>query len=481
MTTNPTAARDGHRERADAVARTVRARPAGKKLTVRKNTYSHSVRDAGYKRDCHPVDVSSLVHVLDIDPVGLTATVEGQVNLETLCGATMAFGLLPAVVPEFKSFTVSGLINGEGIQSSSHRYGLFSSTVSWMEIVLGDGSVVEADAGTREDLFRAMPGSHGTLGIVTAARVQLIPAKRWVRSTYRHFTSLQGYVEAFEAALEQTTYMEGLVCGPSSFMLITSEFTDEVGDDPVFRPWAEGGPYYYQHVRQIAAAGRSPVTDVVPTLEYVSRSMRGLWWMAECHVNSPRLMNTHRVRRMIDRATFEQLEAHGFQSGGLLTVEERERCLVAQDLAVKLARLAEGIEYVREHIGIYPLWNCAFKRPAKGGGEEHLVDIGVYGEPTVADYRNRRDMRALQLFVDAPSFWGVCYLTREEIRTVDGYDFAAYERARARYHAEDAFLRPEDKIAWFDPAAPDPGKIPAWRYYRLGKQILKGLRGLRRT
>ncbi len=345
-----------------------------------------------------------------------------------------------------------------------------------MELVLGDGSVVEADAGTHPDLFQAMPSSHGTLGIVTAARIRLIPAKRWVRSTYEHFRSLQNYVEAFEAALDKTTYMEGLVCAADSYILITSEFIDEPAGLSVFHPMDEDGPYYYQHVRKLAA-GPMPVTEAIPTLEYLGRSMRGLWWMTECYVDSPALMNFTFARKLIDRITEKQVAEQGFQDG-LLTAEERQRCLVFQDLGVKLARLAEGIEYIRSHLNIYPLWNCALRLPAKNGSPEYVVDIGIYGEPKVPDYRHRRIMRALQKFVDLPSFWGISYLTREELRACGIYDFAAYDRARARYHAEDAFLRPEDKIVWLDPTEPDLGKIPAWRLYRLGKQILRALRRL---
>ncbi len=40
---------------------------------------------------------------------------------------------------------------------------------------------------------------------------------------------------------------------------------------------------------------------------------------------------------------------------------------------------------------------------------EWVVDIGVYGEPTVSSFRHRRVLRELQSFVDAPSSWGVNY------------------------------------------------------------------------
>jgi hypothetical protein len=131
-------------------------------------------------------------------------------------------------------------------------------------------------------------------------------------------------------------------------------------------------------------------------------------------------------------------------------------------MGVKLARLDHGIRWVQEHLGVYPLWNCAVQTPAA----EYLVDIGIYGEPTVRDYRYLREMRALQKMADAPSLWGVSYLTWDEIRATDPQRFGAYDRARQRLRAEEAFLHIKDKVVWIDRNQPDRGKIPRWRLYR---------------
>src|SRR5262245_51605657 len=112
---------DGHQRKLRAVSEQLVARPPRSPLTIRKTTPSHSIRDPGYKSRCHPVDVSTLNEVLCIDKARRLATVEGQVTLGQLARATLAEELLPAVVPEFRQFTVAGLISGEGIQSSSHR------------------------------------------------------------------------------------------------------------------------------------------------------------------------------------------------------------------------------------------------------------------------------------------------------------------------------------------------------------------------
>src|SRR4051794_39621203 len=197
-----------HRERALAVARRIAERPLGTLVTIRKDTPGHSVRDARYKEGSHAVDVSDLRHVLSIDPIAMTAQVEGQVLIGDLCRATLAFGLVPRVVPEFADFTIAGLLCGEGIQSSSHRFGAFSQTISDVEVALGDGSLVHASSTEHAELFRVLPESLGTLGVVTAATIQLTPGARYVRSTYQVYTSADAYIDAFVSGLERSAFHE---------------------------------------------------------------------------------------------------------------------------------------------------------------------------------------------------------------------------------------------------------------------------------
>jgi FAD/FMN-containing dehydrogenase len=456
-----------HEARAAAVAAQILARPHGARVTVRKRTASHSIRDPAYKRGAHPVDVSPLENVLSVDPAAMTATVEGQVPMGQLVAATMAHGRLPRVVPEFRDFTVAGLINGEGIQSSSHRHGLFTDTLAEVEVALGDGSVVRASPEQNADLFAALPGSLGTLGVVTAATLRLMPAAPYVRSTYRRYSTLDAYLAAFEQALDRTTYMEGVVYAPDCYVIVAGELVDDPSGLPRHRPDLAGEPYYYQHVRA-AAEGRAPSEDVIDTAAYLSRSERGVWWTIETHAGLPPLTETRWGRRAVDRRIAALTGPERFAIEGLTTLE-RERCLVNQDLSVRLERLGETIRWVQRRLDVRPLWNCAIRMPDEAGrrfGNRYLVDVGIYGEPRVPGYRYVRDMRALQRFVDVPSLWGVSYLTREELRAANVLEMERYEAARRRYHAEDAFLHVEQKVLWVDPNGPDRGPIPFWRLHR---------------
>lgn len=445
----------------------MRARPEGLRVTIRKATPSHSVRDPGYKADCYSLDVSALTDILAIDTSARLVTAEGQVTMGDLAKATLAQGFVPQVVPEYRNFTVAGLINGEGIQSSSHRYGIFTRSLESVEVLLADGSIVTASTTSNPDLFAALPESLGTLGIVTAATIRLAPAKPYVMTTYSRFKTMAEYIKAFQETLGRHAFHEGVIFGPRTLVLITADFVDEPGKSALFDPERPGGEYFYQHVRRMAAE-REETQEAIETLAYLSRSERGMWWMVECHTDFPLLSETEWGRRQMDESVKAVYNKHGFMTSDL-SIEERNRCVISQDMGVRLDRLREANEWVQERLRVYPLWNCAVdlsKESRERLETSHLVDVGIYGEPKVRGYRHVRDMRALQKMVDAPSLWGVSYLTWDEIASKFPRRLELYERVRIETRAAEAFLHLREKVVWIDPGSAGAGKIPCWRLYR---------------
>jgi hypothetical protein len=155
---------------------------------------------------------------------------------------------------------------------------------------------------------------------------------------------------------------------------------------------------------------------------------------------------------------------------GLHPVDVSALDQINQDMGVRLERLAEGVRWIEEHLGVYPIWNCAVRLPdaarATFKGSSHLVDLGIYGEPKVAGYRRVSAMRALQTMADIPSLWGVSYLSWAQLSNTFPERYARYERARQQVAADAAFLHLRDKVVWIAPDAPDPGPIPMWRLRR---------------
>ena len=154
--------------------------------TARKPYLAVAMRNSDYKRARRfEVDLSDFCQVLHIDGPNLIARVEPYVTMGQLSAITCPLGYALEVVPELDDLTVGGLINGYGIEGSSHIYGLFSDTVVAYEIVLGDGTLARCMKDNEySDLFYAIPWSQGTLGLLVAAEIRMIPVKKYMKLTY---------------------------------------------------------------------------------------------------------------------------------------------------------------------------------------------------------------------------------------------------------------------------------------------------------
>ena len=86
-------------------------------------------------------------------------------------------GWIVPIVPEIGDLTVGGLVMGGGIESTSHKYGLWQNICLKYELVLADGTITTCTRDENSDLFYAIPWSYGTLGFLTAVDIMIIPFK----------------------------------------------------------------------------------------------------------------------------------------------------------------------------------------------------------------------------------------------------------------------------------------------------------------
>lgn len=127
------------------------------------------------------LSASRLQRLEDPDPVAAQVTAGAGVTLSRLQAAARAVGLsFPVDLAARDSATVGGLVatNAGGLHVL--RYGSTRAQVLGVEVVVGDGSVLSRLGGlvkdnTGYDLSQLMIGSEGTLGVVTAARLRLVP------------------------------------------------------------------------------------------------------------------------------------------------------------------------------------------------------------------------------------------------------------------------------------------------------------------
>jgi FAD/FMN-containing dehydrogenase len=156
--------------------------------------------------------------IRSIDPAGGIAVCEAGVILANLHEAALAVGRrFPLTLGAKGSATIGGLVSTNAGGTQVLRFGTMRALVQGIEAVLPDGSLFEGLAALKKDnrgydLRQLLIGAEGTLGVVTAASLTLVPAigeraVAWVgvetpaaaQALLRHLEATMGAaVESFE-------------------------------------------------------------------------------------------------------------------------------------------------------------------------------------------------------------------------------------------------------------------------------------------
>ena len=187
-----------------------------------------------------------------VDTAATQVTAGAGVTLAGLADHAAAAGLAFGVdIGSRATATVGGMVatNAGGLHVV--RYGAMRAQVVGVEAVLGTGEVVSRLAGlvkdnTGYDLAQLLCGSEGTLGIVTAARLRLVPPPAHVVTALVAVASIDGAVALageLRRALPDVLALE-LMTGPS--LRLVAEFLDATppvaADAAAFLLVEVGGP-----------------------------------------------------------------------------------------------------------------------------------------------------------------------------------------------------------------------------------------------
>ncbi len=192
------------------------------------------------------LSLTRLDKIREVDPISNTMTVEAGVTLQRAReAAAEADRLYPQLLPSEGSCTIGGNLATNAGGTAAIAHGIARSHALGLEVVLADGRVLHnlnklKKDNTGYDLKNLFIGSEGTLGIITAAVLRLVPKPRSVETAFAGVPSPQAAVDLLKLA---EAYTSGAV---TSFEMMLRAGVDAVvkHDAASRNPLAVPYPWY---------------------------------------------------------------------------------------------------------------------------------------------------------------------------------------------------------------------------------------------
>lgn len=430
--------------------------------TGRSGWFTMSELVPGYKKTNRKIFLN-MRDILEINEAKQTIRVEPQVDMGQITKALKRKGWTLAVLPELDVLTVGGLVNGFGIESSSHKYGLFQYICESFEIITPDGELLKCSKTENPEMYSMIPWSYGTLGFLVAVEIKIIPSKKFVRLEYFPQNSQDQIVAEFEKAsrnTEDVLFVETLVYEKDKGVLMLGNLTDTIQNDGsknAIGRWYK--PWFFTHVQKIHEKGEK-VVEYIPLRHYYHRHTRALFWMMDQVIP---FGNKAWHRFLFGWAMPPQMSLMKYFETET-TRALREKHSVTQDMLVPIKTLKASLDHFHDHFNLYPLWLCpmavydqdnkiGFIHPlynSDGSTDEMFVDIGAYGTGTVENFDGNEALRGCEKFVlenkGFQAMYAKTFLSKEEYRQM--FDHSYYDKIRDEIpYAKQAFPEVYDKLA----------------------------------
>jgi D-lactate dehydrogenase (cytochrome) len=136
------------------------------------------------------LSLTRLDRIREVDPTSNTITCEAGVTLQRAREAAAAVDrLYPQLLPSEGTCTIGGNLSTNAGGTAALAYGIARSHVLGIEVVLADGRVLHdlnklKKDNTGYDLKNLFIGAEGTLGVITAAVLRLVPRPRSVETAF---------------------------------------------------------------------------------------------------------------------------------------------------------------------------------------------------------------------------------------------------------------------------------------------------------
>ncbi|MGB7034924.1 MAG: FAD-binding oxidoreductase, partial [Xanthobacteraceae bacterium] len=155
------------------------------------------------------LSLNRLNRIREVDATSNTITCEAGVTLQHAREAAAAADrLYPQLLPSEGSCTIGGNLSTNAGGTAALAYGIARSHALGLEVVLADGRVLDnlnklKKDNTGYDLKNLFIGAEGTLGIITAAVLRLIPRPRSIETAFAGVASAEAALELLGLAQQR--------------------------------------------------------------------------------------------------------------------------------------------------------------------------------------------------------------------------------------------------------------------------------------
>jgi FAD/FMN-containing dehydrogenase len=309
------------------------------------------------------LDVRNFNQVIKVDEKQQTVEVEGMTTYEELVDATLAYSLVPLVVPELKTITVGGGVSGLAIESSSFKFGLAHESVLEMEVLLASGKVVTCRPGNDySDLFFGLPNSYGTLGYVLKVTAKLRRVSPYVRLQHLRFNNPNDYFEKLDHISTTQKYNNQTVDFIDGSIFSSNELYITLGFDTKEAPYISdytGQEIYYKSIR-------NRQEDYLSIYDYIWRWDTDWFWCSRIiKADKPLIRRLIGKRRLNSRTYskmmhFEQRYKIAKRIGQFQRNHPANESVI-QDIEVPVKNAVKFYNFFNKSIGISPVWVCPTK------------------------------------------------------------------------------------------------------------------------
>jgi len=156
------------------------------------------------------LSLNRLDRIREVDPTSNTITCEAGVTLQRARAAAAAVDrLYPQLLPSEGTCTIGGNLATNAGGTAAIAHGVARSHALGLEVVLADGRVLNnlnklKKDNTGYDLKNLFIGAEGTLGIITAAVLRLVPRPRSIETAFAGVTSAEAALELLGLAQDRT-------------------------------------------------------------------------------------------------------------------------------------------------------------------------------------------------------------------------------------------------------------------------------------